>query len=129
MSTNTESTHRILVVDDNQDSVNALARVLKTAGYVVQTAFDGPTAIALAARFHPELCILDINMPGMDGYELARHLRAQAPQNPPILATMTACDGDQHFDRAAEAGFDLHFPKVINLQDMFEQLATSLRRH
>src|SRR5262245_60134627 len=101
----------VLVVDDNQDAANALALLLGAAGYKVATSFDGPAALEAAQRLGPSACILDINMPGMDGYELARRLRELTPGQIPVLVTVTAYGDGEHLDRAVEAGFDLHFTK------------------
>jgi two-component system OmpR family response regulator len=102
---------RVLVVDDNRDAAETLSFLLARHGYEVETRFDGPSALAAAEAFEPDACVLDINMPGMDGYDLARRLRARAPARPPVLATVTAYRDFDHVERAAEAGFDLYFTK------------------
>ena len=114
--------YRVLVVDDNQDAAVSLASLLRMAGYKVELAFDGKKAIDIARRFEPDICILDINMPCMNGYELAQHIRELSLRHPPVLATMTAYDDCDHLDRAVHAGFDLHFTKSANPWDMMEQL-------
>jgi CheY-like chemotaxis protein len=114
--------NRVLVVDDNQDAAVSLASLLRLAGYNVELAFDGRKAIDIAQRFEPDICILDINMPGMNGYELAQHIRELALRHPPVLATMTAYNDCDHLDRAVDAGFDLHFAKPANPWDVMEQL-------
>src|SRR4051794_24730001 len=63
--------HRVLVVDDNRDAARTMSELLSMAGFEVETCFDGPSALAVVDRFRPEACLLDIAMPGMDGYELA----------------------------------------------------------
>jgi CheY-like chemotaxis protein len=103
--------NRVLVVDDNGDAAFTLATLLGAAGFEVRTADCGPSALDEARRFTPDACVLDISMPGMDGYELARRLRGQCPGRPPVLATMTGYDDHAHLQRAADAGFDLHFTK------------------
>src|SRR5688572_30739932 len=113
---------RVLVVDDNRDAATSLALLLGAAGYAVETTFDGKSALEVAERFAPDACVLDINMPGMDGYELARRLREMAPEHPPVLATVTAYSDTGHLDRAAEAGFDLHFTKPADPAEVVEQL-------
>ncbi len=119
---------RVLIVDDNQDAAISLAMVLGAVGFDVETSFDGQTALKAAQRFKPDACVLDINMPGMDGYELARRLRANSPAAPPLLATVTAHSDDAHLDRAVEAGFDLHFTKPADPSEVAEQLEHSLSR-
>ena len=128
MSDNFNNSHRILVVDDNQDAATSLAILLKQVDYKVETAFNGQTAIEVAERFDPEIYILDINMPGMNGYELARRIREMAHDHPPVLATVTACNDGEHLDRAVDAGFDLHFIKPADVNDMIDQIEHSLNR-
>jgi CheY-like chemotaxis protein len=128
MSETTCDLPRVLVVDDNEDAATSLAMLLGAAGYEVETSFDGKTALQAAERFEPDACVLDINMPGMDGYELARRLRVMAPHHPPVLATMTAYSDDAHLDRAVDAGFDLHFTKPADPREVVEQLRNCLGR-
>jgi two-component system, OmpR family, response regulator len=123
-----ENTTRVLVVDDNREAATSMGRLLAAAGFQVETSFDGPTALAVAERFEPDACVLDINMPGMDGYELARRLRERRPARPPVLATVTGNGDADHLDRAAEAGFDLHFTKPADPAEVVEQLGESVRR-
>lgn len=119
---------RILVVDDNQDAADSLAALLKVAGFEVEVSFDGRSALAAAERFGPTACVLDIRMPGMDGYELARRLRERTPELPPMLATLTAFGDGDHLERAAEAGFDLSFMKTVNPRELIDVLGESLKR-
>jgi CheY-like chemotaxis protein len=103
-----------------------MAYLLATWGYEVETSFDGSSALQVAERFQPDACVLDINMPGMDGYELARRLRARASSHPPVLATVTAFGDNAHLDRAVDAGFDLHFTKPADAFEVADQLAGCL---
>lgn len=128
MSRMTTNPHRVLVVDDNRDAANSLAFLLREAGFQVETAFNGLTALDIAARFKPEACILDITMPGMNGYELARRLRDHSSDRPPVLATVTAYSDFTHLDKAADVGFDLHFTKPADADDVAEQLNEILSR-
>jgi two-component system, OmpR family, response regulator len=120
---------RVLVVDDNYDAATTLGTLLETAGYEVQTCFDARSALKLADQFDPDACVVDINMPGMDGYELAKKLRAKDPIHPPVLATVTAYDGYTHLSKAADAGFDLHFTKPADPAEVLDQLGDSVRKH
>jgi two-component system, OmpR family, response regulator len=88
----------------------------------VETAFNGYAALQAAERFDPDACVLDINMPGMNGYELGRRLRAMTVDHPPVLATVTAYSDGDHLDRAACAGFDLHFTKPADPREVIYQL-------
>jgi two-component system OmpR family response regulator len=128
MSNATNNLPCVLVVDDNQDAATTLAIVLEVAGYKVHTAFDSDAALAVAERFNPDACILDINMPGMNGYDLGRRLRAQPPERPPVLAAVTGYSDGAHLDRAADAGFDLHFTKPADPVDVVQQLYHCLCR-
>ncbi len=129
MDEKAEHAPRVLVVDDNEDAANTLGILLESAGYRVQTCFDGASALAAADRFEPDACVLDINMPGMDGYELARRLRAKAPDHPPVFATVTAYEDYGHLTKAADAGFDLHFSKPVDLGDVLDQLGDCVRKN
>ena len=122
-------TPRVLVVDDNEDAATTLGILLESAGYQVQTCFDGPSALAAADRFDPDACVVDINMPGMDGYEVARRLREKAKDHPPVLATVTAYEDYGHLTRAADAGFDLHFTKPADPGEVLDQLGDCVRRN
>jgi CheY-like chemotaxis protein len=119
---------RVLVVDDNKDAAETLGLLLESAGYDVETCFDARAALRAADRFAPDACVLDINMPGMDGYELARRLRVKDPEHPPVLATVTAYEDDAHLARAADAGFDLHFTKPADPADVLDQIGDCVRK-
>lgn len=122
----TESTQaRILIVDDNCDAAITLAQLLTTTGFRTATAFDGASALSVAAWFRPTACVLDINMPGMDGYVLARRLRELLTDAPLLLVAVTAHSDIQHLDRATDAGFDLHFTKPADPAEIVREL----RRH
>jgi CheY-like chemotaxis protein len=120
---------RVLVVDDNEDAATTLGTLLDAAGYQVETCFDGPSALAAVDRFEPDACVLDINMPGMDGYELARRLREKTGDHPPVLATVTAYEDYGHLTKAADAGFDLHFTKPADPTEVLDQLGDCVRKH
>ena len=119
---------RVLVVDDNRDSAESMAELLTIAGFEVATCFDGISALKTCDTFHPDACLLDINMPGMDGYELAQKLRARFADRPPVFATMTAYGDYAHLERAVDAGFDLQFTKPIEAHEVVEQLEGSVQR-
>ena len=119
---------RVLVVDDNRDTATTLAHLLNLAGFNAEACFDGWAALVAADRFRPDACVVDIHMPGMDGYELARRFRERSPDCPPVLATATGFGDDAHLDLAAAAGFDLHFSNPTDVGAMAEQLAECGRR-
>jgi CheY-like chemotaxis protein len=105
---------RILVVDDNADAAVALAELLAELGHEVRVAHDGLEALALARAFRPDVCLLDIGLPVMDGYELAQRLRSQAelPEGVRMVA-ITGYGRDADRRRSKEAGFDAHLVKPV----------------
>jgi len=119
---------RVFVVDDNRDAADTMSQLLTMAGFEVETYYDGRTALAAAGSARPDACVLDINMPGMSGYELAGRLRALFPDRPPVFATMTAYGDYAHLERAVDAGFDLQFTKPADATEVAEQLEAHVRR-
>jgi CheY-like chemotaxis protein len=109
----------ILVVDDNRDAATSLARLLEaTDGHEVRVTYDGPSALDLARAFHPEIAILDIGMPGMDGLELARRFRADPELRRTRLLALSGWGHEQDRERSHEAGFDRHLVKPVDLDDL-----------
>ena len=106
---------RILVVDDNQDAAELLAESLQALGYVTRVANDGPSALDAASAFHPHIGLLDIGLPVMDGYELARRLRDSAEGAKMRLIAVTGYGQDSDRRRAREAGFDEHLIKPVDI--------------
>jgi CheY-like chemotaxis protein/two-component sensor histidine kinase len=106
----------VLIVDDNVDGADSIAEFLRELGYEVATAHDGPAALSVARTFRPNICLIDIGLPVMDGYELARRLRAsqELPEGARIIAlTGYGREGDRR--RSSEAGFDAHLVKPVSL--------------
>ncbi len=101
---------RVLVVDDNVDSAEMLQVLLGTMGYDAQIAHDGSSALTLAAVQHPQVVLLDIGLPDMDGYEVARQIRARCA-GPMRLIALTGWSQDEARQRARDAGFDHHLTK------------------
>ena len=107
---------RVLVVDDNVDAADLLSDALEGLGYQTRTAYDGPSALEVAAAFDPDVALLDIGLPAMDGYELARRLRDRPTTTKPLrLIALTGYGRDSDRARAREAGFDAHMVKPIDL--------------
>jgi CheY-like chemotaxis protein len=102
---------RILVVDDSQDQADSLALLLRLRGHEVSIVNDGTKAVATAADFRPEVVLLDIGLPGMDGYEIARRIRRQGEGSSPLLIAITGYGQQEDRRRSAEAGFDHHLVK------------------
>jgi PAS domain S-box-containing protein len=102
---------KVLVVDDNRDAAQSLATLLHLHGHEVHVAYDGASAIALATDRPPNVVFLDIGMPGLDGYEVARRLRALPQLDATVLAALTGWGQEGDRRRTAEAGFDHHIVK------------------
>ncbi len=105
------SGHRLLVVDDNQDAAVSLAMLLRLQGHEVRVAHTGPAALEMTKGYVPDVVFLDIGMPGMDGYEVARRLRQQPGLENVVLAALTGWGQQEDRRRTAEAGFDHHLVK------------------
>jgi CheY-like chemotaxis protein len=117
---------RILVVEDNDDTARSLKTALELIGYEVAIAHDGPVALTVARAFQPDAALLDIGLPVMDGYELARRLRALATErNLPVVA-VTAYGADAYRQKSAEAGFSEHLVKPADLAQLERVLDTLL---
>jgi CheY-like chemotaxis protein len=102
---------KVLVVDDNEDAAKMLALMLSLEGHDVRTAFGGAEALAAVETFTPETVFLDIGLPGMDGYEVARRLRQAPGLSAVTLVAMTGFSADEDLQRARAAGFDHHLVK------------------
>jgi CheY-like chemotaxis protein len=109
---------RILVVDDNQDAADLLGAMLERAGYPTTIAYDSPSALALAEHDMPDVAILDIGLPEVDGYELARRLRRHEGASSLALIALTGWGSREDRDEAMKAGFDLHLTKPVNSRDL-----------
>jgi CheY-like chemotaxis protein len=114
-------------VDDNVDAAQGLALLLRAEGHKVRTAHDGPTALTAAREFRPEAVLLDIGMPRMDGYEVARRLRQECGLEKVVLAAMTGYGQAADRHRSSEAGFDLHLVKPVD-PDVLHGLLARLHR-
>jgi CheY-like chemotaxis protein len=114
---------RILVVDDNFDSAESLELLLGLQGHEVRTAADGLEAIETARSFRPEIVLLDIGLPRMDGYEVARRMRAEPGLAGAVLIAMTGYGREEDVRRSMESGFDRHMVKPLD----FDQLDALLR--
>jgi signal transduction histidine kinase/ActR/RegA family two-component response regulator len=121
------SRERVLIVDDNEDARVLLSEALSSLGYVVRTAGDGPGALRLAQEFAPQVALLDIGLPVMDGYELAERLRDSTPAHSLCLIAVTGYGQSADRARALDVGFDAHVVKPLTLerlQQVLDQLHT-----
>jgi CheY-like chemotaxis protein len=111
LRTATATAHRLLVVDDNKDAANSLAALLRLQGHEVRVAHNGLSGLEIAKTYRPEMIFLDIGMPEMDGYEVARRLRNDQDLKNIVLAALTGWGQQADRQRTAEAGFDHHLVK------------------
>jgi two-component system CheB/CheR fusion protein len=114
---------RVLVCDDNADAAASLALLLQLQGHEVVTARDGAEALEIAGAFHPEVALLDIGLPQMDGYELAQRMRAQNSHTKPALIALSGYGLEEDRNRSREAGFDAHLTKPVELEVLQEAIA------
>ena len=116
---------RILLVDDNEDAVDSLAEALRDLGHVVEVALDGPQALAKLETFSPDIALLDIGLPLMDGYELARRIRDEPRLAGIRLVSITGYGQPADKLRAQQAGFDIHLVKPADLTVIEQAIATA----
>ncbi|MFN3649439.1 MAG: PAS domain S-box protein [Armatimonadota bacterium] len=114
---------RVLVVDDNRDASETLGDLLSLWGYEVETAYSGPEALEIARVFRPDAVLLDIGLPGMDGYEVARRLRGDPELASACLLAMTGYGQEEARRRSHEAGFDQHLVKPVDPELLRKLLA------
>jgi CheY-like chemotaxis protein len=111
-----EKSKKILVVDDNDDAADTLAAVLDALGYRVEVAHDGPSALNKAEAFVPDIALVDVGLPVMDGYELARRLRTVQGLPPKLrLVAVTGYGQESDRQRSREAGFEAHLVKPVDI--------------
>jgi signal transduction histidine kinase len=120
----TPTQRRILVADDNNDALESLATLLQLSGHEVYTAANGAVALESAEQHRPEVALLDIGMPKLDGYEVARRIRAQPWGARITLVALTGWGQDSDRRRSQEAGFDSHLVKPLDLDKLTDLLAT-----
>jgi CheY-like chemotaxis protein len=115
--------HRVLVVEDNEDAAETLALVLKAWGHDVVVAHDGPEAIQAACAHRPDTVLLDIRLPGMDGYQVAQRLRTEAGLNKAHLVGITGYPDEQDQPRVKEVGLDQVLTKPVPPETLQEVVA------
>lgn len=105
---------RVLIADDNKDAADSLATLLALAGHELRVAYDGLAALSAAREIHPQMALLDIDMPGLDGYAVAQALRAEPWASQLAIVAITGWGNQQSARRAEEAGFDAHLVKPVD---------------
>jgi CheY-like chemotaxis protein len=121
---------RILIVDDNRDAAESMSALLELKGHAVQTAYDGVEAIKAVEVFAPEVVLLDIGLPNMDGYEVARRIRAMRSGKEVLLFALTGWGQESDKEQTRAAGFDEHLTKPVNAALISTLIAAQAgRRH
>lgn len=120
---------RVLVVDDNRDAADTLAAILRLGGHDVHVAYDGTAALAAVSTAPPDVALLDIDMPGMDGYTLAHRLRHAPGLDDALLVALTGLDQESDRRAAALAGFDVHLTKPVDPATLERLLTPHLHLH
>jgi CheY-like chemotaxis protein len=110
----------VLIVDDNRDAADLLGEALRTLGYIVHVVHTSIDALNALSSFHPDAALLDIGLPELDGYELARELHARIPALPLIAITGYGQAADR--ERALASGFAAHFVKPVSIHDLLATL-------
>jgi CheY-like chemotaxis protein len=114
----------VLVVDDNVDAAEMLELLLGAAGHDVRTAYDGPTALEAALDYRPNVVLLDIGLPGLDGFEVAKRLRQEPVLQGVMLVAMTGYGQESDHQHSLDAGFDHHLVKPVDFGKVQNLLAT-----
>ena len=117
-STEASEGKRVLLVDDSDDMLEIVASFLRFAGYEVMATHDAPSALRMASSFRPNVAVLDIGLPAMDGYDLAAHLREELGDRAPRMIAMTGYGRETDRERALQAGFAAHLVKPVDPQEL-----------
>ena len=120
-----DSSKRVLIVDDNMDSADSLALLLESLGHEIATEYDGQTGLERAQAFAPDIVLLDLGMPGVDGFEVCRRLRASDSGSTLRIIAMTGWGREQDRSRTVAAGFDAHLVKPVDLTSLARMLDAS----
>ena len=119
---------RVLVVDDNTDTVDSFSKLLKASGHNVRTAYDGPAAVQAALDYQPDIALLDIGLPGLDGYQVAKQIRQEPALKNVVLVALTGYGQDSDRQASSQAGFDHHLVKPARLEQLTQILAMVAER-
>jgi CheY-like chemotaxis protein len=114
---------RVLIVDDNRDAAESLAMVLKFLGHEAITAYDGEAGLVAAAEYRPDLVVMDLGMPNMDGYEACRRIRAKSWGRDPYLVALSGWGAADDLRRTHDAGFDRHLVKPVDVNMLAKMIA------
>lgn len=113
----------VLIVDDNRDAADTIADLVNSCGYTAKAVYSGEEAIRETTRFLPDMVLMDLAMPGQDGYETITQIRQKRPAVEIVMVAVTAFDSQDHKRRAYDAGFDLFVTKPLRIHKLRELLA------
>jgi len=119
---------RVLIVDDSEDGAESLAMLLQLSGHETHIAHDGVEAIEAAEKIRPDVVLLDIGLPRLNGYEVCNRLRKKPWAKDLALVALTGWGQDEDRHRSREAGFDAHLVKPVSESQLFEALASAVRK-
>lgn len=114
---------RVLVVDDERDAADSLVRLIQVLGYEAKAAYDGEEALREVASFLPDMALIDIGMPGLNGFETVSRIRQQRGNVTMILVAVTGWTREEDQRKAYDAGFDLHIAKPMTVETLKELLS------
>lgn len=117
--------HRILVVDDNVDAGDALSALLQLEGHEVRTVYSGEETLEILNHYSPEVILLDLGLPGISGIDVARQIRETRSTKDVTLIAITGWGQPQDRARTAQAGFDFHFTKPVDVEMLNEAIASA----
>lgn len=123
-----DSGWRVLVVDDNVDSADSIAMLLQMSGHEVRVSYSGPDAVETAVEYRPDIVLLDIGLPGIDGYEVARRLRKRPELREVKLIAVTGYGQEADRLQSQEAGFDYHLVKPVDAQKLQDLLVELMKK-
>lgn len=112
----------ILVVDDNRDAADLMVGLVESWGYPAKAVYGGEEAIAVTGSFLPDMVLMDLAMPGLDGFETVARIRRKRPAAEMVIVAVTAFDSEEHKRRAYEGGFDLFVTKPLTVTKVRELL-------
>ena len=115
---------RVMVVDDNHDTADVLAAILKLSGHDVRSLYDGPSAIKTALEFLPHVILMDVGLPQLDGYEVAKKIRELPTIKDVVMVAVTGYAGTVDRVKSYQAGFNNHLAKPASVEDVQRILAT-----
>jgi two-component system CheB/CheR fusion protein len=124
-ATTAPSNQKVLIIDDNIDAADSLCALLRDSGFTCASALDGPSGLNTVTSFEPDAILLDLGLPGLDGYEVARRIRALPDGDRYLIVALTGYGEDRDRRQSSESGFDAHLVKPVELEQLLPILRTT----